>query len=67
MKRVVDLCAGTGAFSLAFKSEKVVFSNDYDKKSKIIYDHNFEEKLNTQDITQVDIVHIPDLYMFHFY
>lgn len=52
MKRVVDLCAGTGAFSLAFK---LVFSNDYDKKSKIIYDHNFEEKLNTQDITPGDI------------
>ena len=60
MKRVIDLCAGTGAFSLAFKSEHIVFSNDYDKKSKIIYEYNFEEKLNTEDITGVDTSRIPD-------
>jgi DNA (cytosine-5)-methyltransferase 1 len=60
MKKIVDLCAGTGAFSLAFKTEQLVFSNDYDKKSKIIYDYNFEEKLNTEDITQVDTTRLPD-------
>jgi len=38
---MIDLCAGTGAFSYAFESTNkvdVIFANDIELSSKIIYD-----------------------------
>ncbi len=46
--KMIDLCAGTGAFSYAFESTNmvdVVFANDYEESSKTIYDHNFNHEL----------------------
>lgn len=60
MKRVIDLCAGTGAFSLAFKSENIVFANDYEPKSKLIYETNFKHQLDTRDLTTISIDEIPE-------
>ena len=40
MLRMIDLCAGTGAFSYAFTSTNkvnVVFANDQEPTSKYIY------------------------------
>ena len=57
--KLVDMCAGTGAFSLAFEKTKkaiTVYSNDYDKNSKKIYDENFETKLTLKDIHDIDII-----------
>ncbi len=56
--KLADLCAGTGAFSLAFeKTKKVetVFANDFDKNSKTIYDDNFGLKLTLKDIHDINI------------
>ena len=55
---LADLCAGTGAFSLAFENTKkveTVYANDYDKNSKKIYDKNFETKLTLKDIHDIDV------------
>lgn len=60
MKRIVDLCAGTGAFSLAFSSENIVLANDNEPKSKEIYDLNFNHKLTLGDIHQIDVKNVPD-------
>jgi DNA (cytosine-5)-methyltransferase 1 len=60
MKRIVDLCAGTGAFSSAFSSENIVFSNDFEDKSKIIYDANFSHKLTLKNLLDIDSEAIPD-------
>ena len=57
--RVVDLFAGTGAFSRAFDST-VVYSNDMSADSKKIYDANFEHKLTLKDLNDVDVSDIPD-------
>ena len=55
--RIVDLCAGTGAFSLAFKDHEVVFSNDFENSSKVIYDANMKNhKLCLKDIHEVECV-----------
>lgn len=56
--KMVDLCAGTGAFSLAFEKTgkvKTIFANDFDKNSKLIYDENFELKLTFKDIHNIDV------------
>lgn len=58
MYKLVDMCAGTGAFSLAFeKTNKVetVYANDIEKNSKKIYDANFETKLTLKDIHDIDV------------
>jgi DNA (cytosine-5)-methyltransferase 1 len=55
---MIDLCAGTGAFSLAFENTgkvKTIFANDYEKNSKIIYDENFNTKLTLKDIHDIDV------------
>ena len=55
--KMVDLCSGTGAFSLAFEQTgkvKTIFANDFDKNSKIIYDDNFDVKLTLKDIHDID-------------
>jgi DNA (cytosine-5)-methyltransferase 1 len=54
---LVDLCAGTGAFSLAFHNTnkvKTIFANDFDKNSKIIYDDNFQTKLTCIDLHKLN-------------
>lgn len=60
--RMIDLFAGTGAFTHAFQSTgKVtcVFANDMVNSSKQIYDLNFEHKLSLQDLNNVDVTTIP--------
>lgn len=61
--QMIDLCAGTGAFSLAFENTTrvdVVFSNDFDESSKIIYDANFKHKLTFGDLCNIEIKTIPN-------
>lgn len=60
--RVIDLFAGTGAFSLAFNdinNSEVVFANDINKTSKIIYEFNFNHELVLKDINDIDNNSIP--------
>jgi len=57
MYKLIDLCCGTGAFSLAFEQTgkaKTIFANDFDKNSKLIYDENFDLKLTLKDIHDID-------------
>lgn len=61
--KMIDLFAGTGAFSLAFKNAgdvECVFANDYDKSSKIIYDENFNHKLTLKDLNDIEMIDIPE-------
>ena len=60
--KMVDLFAGTGAFSLAFQKSglvETVFSNDMVQPSKDIYDENFEHKLTLKNLNDVDVKDIP--------
>ena len=60
--KMIDLCAGTGAFTYAFESTnkvKVVFANDIEKSSKIIYEENFDHELTLGDICEIDVEDIP--------
>lgn len=59
--RVVDLFAGTGAFSLAFQEAgaTIVFANDMAETSKKIYDSNFEHKLRLGDLNDIPVDEIP--------
>ena len=60
--RMIDLFAGTGAFSLAFQltnKVNVVFSNDMVEHSKFIYDTNFTHSLTLKDLNMIDITDIP--------
>jgi DNA (cytosine-5)-methyltransferase 1 len=62
--KLVDLFAGTGAFSLAFENTgrvKTIYANDIDKHSKSIYDENFNTKLHLGDITEIDVKDIPKM------
>jgi DNA (cytosine-5)-methyltransferase 1 len=55
---MIDMCAGTGAFSMAFENTNyvdIIFSNDYEPSSKIIYDDNFTHKLTLKDIHSIDV------------
>ena len=56
--KIIDLCAGTGAFSLAFKECETVFANDIVKESKTIYDLNHKNKLTLGDLhlTKTEII-----------
>lgn len=59
---MIDLCAGTGAFTHAFESTglvKVVYANDIEPTSKIIYDANFDHELSLGDLCDVKIKKIP--------
>lgn len=61
--KMVDLCAGTGAFSLGFEQTgcvETVFANDVDKNSEIIYNENFNHKLNCSDLCNIDVKDIPE-------
>jgi DNA (cytosine-5)-methyltransferase 1 len=61
--KMIDLFAGTGAFTLAFENtQKVecVFSNDVDPNSKKIYDANFNHKLTLYDLNIMKAEDIPE-------
>lgn len=60
--KMIDLCAGTGAFTYAFETTKlvdVVFANDLEQTSKIIYDQNFKHKLTFGNICDISVKNIP--------
>jgi DNA (cytosine-5)-methyltransferase 1 len=60
--RMVDLFAGTGAFSYAFEQTgkvKTVFANDMVDHSKKMYDANFDHSLTLQDLNSVKVEDIP--------
>jgi DNA (cytosine-5)-methyltransferase 1 len=62
--RLVDLFAGTGAFTHAFVETgevDVVFANDMNPYSKFIYDSNFNHsiELDTRDINDIPVEQIP--------
>jgi DNA (cytosine-5)-methyltransferase 1 len=55
---LIDLFAGTGAFSLAFEQTgrfKPVFANDNDQSCQIVYDSNFETPLYFSDINKIKV------------
>lgn len=60
--KMIDLFAGTGAFSHAFQATngvEVVFANDMVDHSKKFYDANFEHKLTLEDLHKVKVADIP--------
>ena len=60
--KMIDLFAGTGAFTLAFQSTNavnVVFANDMVAHSKTSYDENFNHTLTLEDLNEVNIEDIP--------
>ena len=60
--RMVDLFAGTGAFSLAFGASNAVtvsFANDMVKHSKEAYDANFGHKLTLGNLNDIKVEDIP--------
>jgi DNA (cytosine-5)-methyltransferase 1 len=57
--RIVDLFAGTGAFSLAFNDTEAVFANDMISTSKTIYDNNFKHTLTLGDLNDIKVEDIP--------
>ena len=56
---MIDLFAGTGAFSLAFENVDVVFANDMVDHSKKSYDANFNHKLTLKDLNDIKVEEIP--------
>ena len=59
--KMVDLFAGTGAFSNAFESTShvdVIFANDMVEHSKQIYDANFSHKLTLGDLNDIKVADI---------
>lgn len=59
---MIDLFAGTGAFTLAFEATQavqVIFANDLIDASKKIYDQNFNHRLTLKDITDLQVDEIP--------
>lgn len=60
--RMIDLFAGTGAFTHAFQGTgkvQCVFANDMVESSKKIYDENYEHKLTLKDLNEVKVEDIP--------
>lgn len=59
--KIIDLCAGTGAFSYVShqKNCKTVFANDLCKNSKEIYDLNFNIKLTLKNLCDIKTEEIP--------
>jgi DNA (cytosine-5)-methyltransferase 1 len=60
--KLVDLFAGTGAFSMAFQETglvDVVFANDMIETSKKIYDANFQHKLVCKNLHDIPVEEIP--------
>jgi DNA (cytosine-5)-methyltransferase 1 len=60
--KMIDLFAGTGAFSLAFEATgaiDVVFANDMVEQSKKAYDENFNHKLTLKNLNDINVEDIP--------
>ena len=60
--KMIDLFAGTGAFTLAFQSTNavdVIFGNDMVEHSKKMYDENFHHKLTLKDLNEIKVEDIP--------
>lgn len=60
--KMIDLCAGTGAFTLAFNGTnrvETIFSNDILDSSKAIYDLNSNHSLTKQDMHTLSESTIP--------
>ena len=60
--KMIDLFAGTGAFTLAFQGTNevnVVFANDMVEHSKNIYDENFNHELTLKNLNEIDVEDIP--------
>jgi len=60
--RMIDLFAGTGAFTHAFQETgkvQCVFANDMVESSKKIYDENYDHKLTLKDLNEVKVEDIP--------
>jgi DNA (cytosine-5)-methyltransferase 1 len=58
--KMIDLFAGTGAFTLAFTGmAEIVFANDMVEHSKKIYDENFDHALTLQNLNEVENENIP--------
>lgn len=61
--KMIDLFAGTGAFSHVFQNTdkvEVVFANDMEANSKKIYDENFSHKLTLKDLNDINVEDIPE-------
>ena len=66
--KLIDLFAGTGAFTYAFTQLRIenapavecVFANDMAEMSKKVYDANFDHKLFLKDINDIDVKTIPN-------
>lgn len=60
--KMIDLFAGTGAFTLAFEDTNmvdVIFGNDMVEHSKQIYDENFKHKLTLKNLNEIQNEEIP--------
>lgn len=61
--KMIDLFAGTGAFSYAFEStDRVacVFANDMLDSSEMIYNMNHSVKITKQNLNDIDVANIPE-------
>ena len=61
--KMLDLFAGTGAFTKAFESTgkiECIFANDIVEWSKKIYDENFAHKLTLKDLNDIKVEDIPE-------
>lgn len=59
---MIDLFAGTGAFTLAFQETNyvnIVFANDMVENSKKIYDENFHHELTLKNLNEINVEDIP--------
>lgn len=59
---MVDLFAGTGAFTMAFEGTndvEVVFANDMVQHSQKIYNENFRHKLTLKNLNDIKVEDIP--------
>ena len=61
IKTMIDLCAGTGAFSYVCRMNDIecVYANDIASESKIIYDVNHENELHLCNIYDIKLDEIP--------
>jgi len=60
--RMIDLFAGTGAFTHAFEATgkaTCVFANDMEPAAKRIYDTNFGHALTLRDLNDIPVAEIP--------
>jgi DNA (cytosine-5)-methyltransferase 1 len=61
--KMIDLCAGTGAFSIAFQTTNmvnIVYANDIETTSKTIYDNNLDHILTLKNICDINVEEIPE-------